>query len=193
MKKFILSLLMAWAVMGVHAQVTVYARFTLYNGGVLVNENNSVVHTGQIQLTSYSGGDEQTLNIGSQSSGAGAGKVVFDPVIFSKPVSVNSPQFSSMLASGTPFQKVEIYFYNGADKLIFMQTLGLVAFKSIQRSVAPCTTPACPGLVETISMEYGTEVNTFYPVDAKGLPGKPLSYGWNRVKNVKNDDPAVLQ
>jgi hypothetical protein len=93
------------------------------------------------------------------------------------------------MASGTAFQKAGFSFYSNG-KLVFMRTLGLVAFKSIARSVGPCT-PACPPLIETISMEYGSAVNTFYP-DGKGQPVKPVSAGWNRVKNVSITEPGSL-
>ena len=189
MRKIIFSILMVLMVMYGNAQFTVYAKFTLYNGGSLVDENAGNSHTGQILLGSYSDSEEQTLNIGSQSTGAGAGKIIFSPLMFSKPVSINSPQFSSMMASGTAFQKAEFSFYSNG-KLVFMRTLGLVAFKSIARSVWPCT-PACPPLIETISMEYGSAVNTFYP-DSKGQPVKPVSAGWNRVKNVSITEPGSL-
>ena len=52
-----------------------YVRFTLNNGTALTVDANKL-----FALDSFSLGDEQTLNIGSQSSGAGAGKVTFDPL-----------------------------------------------------------------------------------------------------------------
>jgi type VI protein secretion system component Hcp len=175
-----------------NAQVTIYARFTLYSGS-LVNESTGKMHQNEILLTSYSSNEEQTLNIGSQSTGAGAGKVTFNPVTFTKPVSVNSPMFFSMMASGTPFKKVEFLFYNAADVLIFQQTMGLVAVKTTQHSVAAtCAGTNCTGLIETISMEFGQEINTVYTIDPKGMPGKSYSNGWDRIKNIKNDEPNSL-
>jgi hypothetical protein len=37
------------------------------------------------------GGTEQTLNIGSQSSGAGAGKVTLDPFVITKKTDASTP------------------------------------------------------------------------------------------------------
>ncbi len=196
MKPLIIFISMIFACIFSNAQsVTVYARFTLYTGS-LVDENTRRGHEGQILLTSYTSSELQTLNIGSQSSGAGAGKVTFNPVTFTKPVSVNSPLFFSMMASGTPFKNVAFLFYTTAatgDRLLYQQTMGLVAIKTMQHSVeAACPSANCPGLIETISLEFGQEINTFYPTDASGMPGKSVSNGWDRVKNVKLDDPAAL-
>ncbi len=177
-----------------HAQVTVYAKFTLNNGTLLDEGPVAESHKGQILLSSYSIDAVQVLNIGSQSTGAGAGRIAFDPVSFTKPVSINSPQFFSMMCAGTPFKKVEFYFYNAGDKLYYMESLGIVAFKTITHSVAAsCPTPGCLGFIETCVMEYGKKVETFYPQDPNGSPGKPVSMGWDRIKNVSLNDPAGLQ
>ena len=50
----------------------------------------------------------QTLNIGAQSTGAGAGKITFNPLSFTRRPDSLSPQFFAMCCSGTPFRKVTL-------------------------------------------------------------------------------------
>src|SRR5450432_468098 len=106
MKKFISCILSLFVVIYCTAQISVYVKFTRYSGTILSEEfSTKKGHTDQILLTTYSSDDETMVNIGSQSSGAGAGKITFQPIIFSKPPGANSPMFFSMMASGTPLKK----------------------------------------------------------------------------------------
>lgn len=176
-----------------HAQLKVYAKFTFYDNTTLLEEGTSEAHKGEIPLTTYADNDEQTLNIGSQSTGAGAGKVAFNPTTFSKPVGANSPKFFQLMASGTSFKFVQFNFYNsagGADQLVYRITLKLVAFKSIQRAAATCS-GNCPGIIENYSVEYGGKVITAFTVNPDGSPGTSYTFGWNRVKNISDNDPIT--
>ena len=56
------------------------------------------------EIEDYSFDIEQTLNIGSQSSGAGAGKVTFNPFSITRKVDISSPSFFQMACAGTSFQ-----------------------------------------------------------------------------------------
>src|SRR5271165_1703753 len=51
---------------------------------------------------------EQTLNIGSQSTGAGAGKVTFNPFSVTRKTDQSSPTFFQMACSGTAFKMVTL-------------------------------------------------------------------------------------
>ena len=62
---------------------------------------------GQIfEIEDYSFDIEQTLNIGSQSGGAGAGKVTFNPFSITRKIDAASPMLFQMACAGTPFQTV---------------------------------------------------------------------------------------
>ena len=71
-----------------------YVRFTLNNGTALTVDANKL-----FALDGFSFSDDQTLNIGSQSSGAGAGKVTFDPLHLSFSQLGLDPTLFKMLAS----------------------------------------------------------------------------------------------
>ncbi len=60
------------------------------------------------EVEDYSFDIEQTLNIGSQSSGAGAGKVTFNPFSITRKIDKSSPRVLQMACAGTPFQNVSL-------------------------------------------------------------------------------------
>lgn len=186
------------------AQTAVYMRLidyknvNIYNQSVKFNTDpnakpigGKTSHADEVALTTFSDGEVQTTNIGSQSTGAGAGKVTFSPVVFSKIPDIISPQFFTSLASGTAYKFVEFSFYkvggsggNGEDILRYKIRLALVAFTTIQRAAATCNGD-CPDLIENFSMEYGGKYITYYPQNPNGTVGNPEGEGWNRIKNLR--------
>jgi type VI protein secretion system component Hcp len=189
MKKSLLFLIFVLAFVCGNAQTSVFVKLTPYpNSGItLVDENPGTAHTGQIALSTISNGEIQTLNIGSQSTGAGAGKILFDSINFTKPISINSSTLFSMMCSGTPFKFAEFSYYNSSNQIIYRQTLSLAAVKSMARTTASCSS-GCPGIIENISFEYGTEVFTYYTTPGNLNSG--ISKGWDRVHNVAFNDPT---
>jgi type VI secretion system secreted protein Hcp len=61
-------------------------------------------HRDWIEISSFGFGNETTLNIGSQSSGAGAGKVTFNPFTITKKVDKASPLLARAVAGGTHYK-----------------------------------------------------------------------------------------
>src|ERR1700759_4147058 len=61
---------------------------------------------GLFEIENFSFDIEQVLNIGSQSTGAGAGKVTFNPFSIDRKIDVSSPRLFEMACSGTPFMQV---------------------------------------------------------------------------------------
>ncbi len=138
---------------------------------------------GIFEVENYSFEIEQTLNIGSQSSGAGAGKVTFNPFSITREIDKASPILLQMASSGTPFQEVSLALRkppNGAIFLVF--NFKLVAVKLI--SWAGDT----GSIKEAISFEYGG-LQVFY---GQQKPGgemmKTVAGGWNRVLNKSDTD-----
>ena len=61
---------------------------------------------GLFEVEDYSFDVEQTLNIGSQSSGAGAGRITFNPFSITRKIDVSSNIFFSNACSGKSFKQV---------------------------------------------------------------------------------------
>ncbi len=66
---------------------------------------------------------EQTLNIGSQSRGTGAGKVTFNRFTITRKIDQSSPVFFQMACSGTPFALVSLGFRKAGGGDVLRQLL----------------------------------------------------------------------
>jgi len=169
----------------------VLVRLTRYDNTVLTPVQPVTTGAGQnfFDVHEFSGNVEQTLNIGSQSSGAGAGKITFDPFSFSLPPTSVDPQLFQMCAAGTAFKTMEVMFYHplnasgaiGAPYLVL--TLKLVAVKTIGWSL-----DASGNGKTTITFLYGGLVVG----GATGVANQYVTLGWNRVNNVSDNSTTTV-
>src|SRR5580700_3366336 len=129
-----------------------YVVFIPYTGSPLLSESQVDMSKNNEELASdlknyatasqlfevedYSFDIEQVLNIGSQSAGAGAGKVTFNPFSITRKVDCASPTFFQMACSGKSFQTVGLGIRksagnqaSGVMNLAF--TFKLVAVKTV--------------------------------------------------------------
>ncbi len=183
--------------------VNAYIWFQGYDGKYLESEsqvdlskdpNKSAVKyppSGNIfAVDDYSFDLAQTLNIGSQSSGAGAGKITFNPFSITRKTDQASPVLFQMACSGTAFQTVALVLLKSASasggEAFLKFTFKLVAVKTI--SWANDTDYP----KETVTFEYGGLVVEYWPQKADGSMGTRVVDGWNRVKNVADLDPTTV-
>ena len=177
---------------------TIYLRCTANDSSVLTTDgtysNNVISIEGNsekpdfkdaqfIKVSDFSVDVEQTLNIGSQSTGAGAGKINFNPLGIVKKMDATSPVFFGNAASGTPFKTVELFFTNKSGVLHHKQTYKLVTIKTVSWSA-----DVEHSIIETVTFEYkGLIVSAFYT----GADGQIhlIQNGWNNVKNVYDNQP----
>ncbi len=145
----------------------------------LKDYNSTKKHT--IEVLDMSFDIEQTLNIGSQSTGAGAGKVTFNPLSITKRVDSFSPEMLIRCASGTPFETATFTFPDGLDLTV---TLKLVAVKTIGLAMAdPDKLNRFElNVLEEVTFEYGGLI----------LESSGTRKGWNHVRNVSDDDPKKV-
>lgn len=141
------------------------------------------------EVDSYSFNLEQTLNIGSQASGAGAGKVTFNPFTITRKTDKSTPVLFQMACSGTPFQSVCLVLRKSAGAAVtgvaFLKfTFKLVAVKTIAWA-HDAETPK-----ETVTFESGGLVIEYWPQLPNGTLGGRVVNGWDRVKNIADTDPA---
>ena len=123
-----------------------YVRFTLNNGTALTVDANKL-----FALDDFSFSDDQTLNIGSQSSGAGAGKVTFDPLHLSFSQLGLDPTLFKMLASGQTFKEVDVLGYDASgdsSHLAVDYSFGLTAAKTLSVDAS--------GVIQ-LDLEYGSQ------------------------------------
>ena len=138
---------------------------------------------------------EQTLNIGSASAGAGAGKVTFNPFSITRKVDKVSPLLFQMACSAAPFETVVLALASsagvatagGAAGQIFVRfDFKLVAVKTISWGY-DADSPN-----ERVTFEYGGLQVRYSQQNPNGTFAQPSVGGWNRVKNVQDLTSAPL-
>jgi type VI secretion system secreted protein Hcp len=143
------------------------------------------------EILNYSFDVEQTLNIGPQASGAGAGKITFNPFHITRKTDKASPVFFTMACSGTAFQTVALVLRQSAgtpaSAAAFLKfTFKLVAVKGISYAY-DAEFPK-----ENMSFEYGGLLIQYSPQKPDGSFASQVLGGWNRVKNIADVDPAIV-
>jgi type VI protein secretion system component Hcp len=134
-----------------------------------------------IEVQTASFGGVQTLNIGSQSTGAGAGKVTFNPFVVTRKPDANSAMFWSQMCSGTPFKTMSLTATEaGASAPLLTFTMGLVAIKSLNVAASESGE-----VIETITFEYGQGTYGAAQKNVDGSLGKVITAGWDITKNIK--------
>ncbi len=171
--------------------VSIYLRLTDYSGRVVaadgtaiasVNVDNVGFDTNSPQFTkvlTYNASVEQTLNIGSQSTGAGAGKITFNPFSITRYLDATSPLLFQASASGTPYKTAEIFFVSAQNTIFSRLTYKLAAIKTVAWAA-----DGNSAVVETVAFEYGTVVITVNKQSPDGKVNSATQSGWNIIKNV---------
>jgi type VI secretion system secreted protein Hcp len=142
--------------------------------------------SGLFEIEDYSFDFEQTLGIGSQSTGVGTGRVQFNPFSITRKIDRASPIFFQMACAGKSFHTVGLGLRksagNEASGVMYLAfTFKLVGVKTVSWAhddEAP---------KETVTFEYGGVVVQYAPQAPSGKLGKIIPGGWNRVKNVAID------
>jgi type VI secretion system secreted protein Hcp len=160
----------------------------------------SDIKTGNIfEIDDFSFDIEQVLNIGSQSSGAGAGKVTFNPFQVTRKTDRASPTFYTMCCAGQHFKIVSLYLRragggtaspgNMTSGTTFLRfDFALVAVKTISWSGSDGD-EACK---EEVTFEYGAlQVRYVQQKEDGSAMGAPLQGAWNRVYNNNSFDIAA--
>jgi type VI secretion system Hcp family effector len=104
---------------------------------------------GLFEVEDYSFDMEQTLQIGSQSSGAGAGKITFNPFSITRKVDVPSPSLFNACANGKHFPSVTLHVRKaGGSQEFYVVKLTDVFLTSYR------TSGAGPGKTESATVNF---------------------------------------
>jgi type VI protein secretion system component Hcp len=178
-----------------------YVVFIPYTGSPLLSESQVDMSKNNEELASdlknyatasqlfevedYSFDIEQVLNIGSQSTGAGAGKITFNAFSITRKIDRSSPILFDMACSGTAFKQVSLALRKSAGGMqsgvIFLRfDFKLAAVKTISWSHDD-ESPK-----ETTTFEYGGMLIRYCQQKADGSLNTAIPGGWNRVKNIQD-------
>jgi type VI secretion system secreted protein Hcp len=148
------------------------------------------------EIDDFSFDIEQVLNIGSQSSGAGAGKVTFNPFQITRKSDRISATLFQMCCGGQHFKQVALCLRRaGGDTSTSGTTFlrfdfGLVAVKTISWSGSD----GDESPKEEVTFEYGALKVTYQQQDVTGAGTKgPVGGSWNRVTNTTDFDGFVAK
>jgi len=139
------------------------------------------------EIEDYSFDIEQVLNIGSQSTGSGAGKVTFNPFSITRKIDKSSTILFEMACSGTPFRNV----FLGLRKSAGAETSGVFFLRFQFKLVAVKTISWAhddEAPKETCTFEYGGLIINYGQQKPSGEIFKVVPGGWNRVKNRRDQD-----
>ena len=184
--------------------ITACMWFQHYDGTYLDSESQvdfsrdpqkSAVHyppNGKVfEVDDYAFEVEQTLHIGTQPTGTGAGKVTFHPIRITRKTDKSTPILFQMACSGTAFQTVALVLRKSAGgssaSAAFLKfTFKLVAVKTISWA-GPDDSQK-----ETVTFEYGGILIEYWEQKPDGSMGMRVLDGWNRVKNILDTDPLTI-
>jgi hypothetical protein len=121
---------------------------------------------------------EQTLNIGSQSTGAGAGKVTFNPLSITMTPSSLDATLSTNAESGAPLCELDLMIVTAQGRSQLFK-MNLAAVKTVAWK-----TDAAKNLSSTYTFEYGGLIVVNQAYAPSGAAGRVTAKGWDRVRNV---------
>ncbi|HWD69453.1 MAG TPA: type VI secretion system tube protein Hcp [Solirubrobacteraceae bacterium] len=147
----------------------VIGKVTLTPDGADINGMSSTPIS--FDIYDFSSAYDQSVTIGSGSTGAGAGKVTFQPITITKLPDASSPELFQMLTDGDHFARAEVQLY-GKDGTTVAETFdySLVGLASITTTNTGATSDQ---LFEQLTLEIGAVTDTV----------GSNSGGWNRVTN----------
>jgi type VI secretion system Hcp family effector len=139
------------------------------------------------EVDNYSFDIAQVLSIGSQSTGAGAGKVTFDPLSITRKTDRASPVLYQMACTGKPFESVVLVLCRSAGGAVANMVFEKFTFKFVGiKSIAWAHDAESPK--EVVTFEYGGLVIEYWMQNADGSLGAKILGGWNAVKNILDHD-----
>jgi len=143
------------------------------------------------EIDDYSFDIEQALNIGSQSSGAGAGKITFNPLSITRKMDRASPVLYQMACAGSAFQSAVLVLSRSAGGTKAASPFQRFTFKLVAvKSIAWAYDAEAPK--EIVTFEFGGLVIEYWMQNADGSTGAEILGGWNRVKNISDRDPVSV-
>ena len=144
------------------------------------------------EIEDFSFDIEQTLSIGSQSTGAGAGKVTFNPYSITRKIDKQSPNLFAAACSGTPYQTVALGLRKSAGGKVSGLMYLVFVFKLVAvKTISWAYDDESPK--ETVTFEYGGLQVHYSQQGADGKLQAPIPGGWNRVKNVADTGDAPIK
>ncbi len=164
--------------------------FLTFTGGPvkIKGETQDSVYKNAFEISEFSFGAENTLNITSATAGAGAGKATFKEFTVKKQTDASSGPLLQSIGLGAHFSKAQLYLRKsgasatGSGQAYLVFAFGMVAVKSIEWSGA--TGDDVP--TESVVFEFGELFVGYYKQDntTGALDTTVKSGSWSKIKNT---------
>lgn len=160
-----------------------FLKFEGYSGSSgITGESADASHKGEIEIESFSWGAHQTLNIGSSSSGAGAGRVDMLEASFVARSSSATPSMFQACCSGVAYQSVTLSIRKagGTQQEYLKVIFKLVAFADF-RHIGVTGVDLIPR--DEFRLAYGGVQINYSTQTSNGALSSPIKKGWDFTLN----------
>jgi len=158
-----------------------------HNPQILEPFKGAMAKKALFEVEDYSFDIENTLNIGSQSTGIGAGKPTFNPFSITRKIDRASPIFYEYSCAGKSFKNVWLGMRKSAGTSAAGEMFLSFTFKLVGvKTVSWAHDDESPK--ETVTFEFGAMVIQYAQQKADGTFMAVIPKGWNRVKNIAQDN-----
>jgi type VI secretion system secreted protein Hcp len=177
-----------------HAATDYFMRIDPASGDTqITGESMDASFKGWTQIKSFDYGVENPTTIGSQTGGAGAGKVKFDQLTIEKNVDATSPQIFQRLAQGRHFAGIEIVARKAGGSPTATANPSRyyfsLAFPTSDQQTGDAGDDAPQ---EKLTFNFGGLVQKYVGQTPSGAAKSPLFGQWNVITNSANwSDPAL--
>lgn len=140
-------------------------------------------HRDEIDVTSYAQAFRNTANFGMGSGGGATGRVRCGDVTVLKNIDRASPDLIMHVTTGRIIREGTITFQRQGEQSLdyYVVRLRDVLVEAVEQ-IDP---PGEAGLTEKISLKARQFHFTYVPIDARGMAGTPVSFGWDCVSNTR--------
>jgi hypothetical protein len=142
----------------------------------LAGETGGAAGLTAVPISGFDFSVQSATSIGAASTGAGAGKVTFNPLVVTRAIDASSPTLFLSSASGSTFKQMLLSVVKtsgGQPHIVEQWQFGLVAAKSLD------FTPT----LETDTFEYGAIRFITYQQQSDGTLTPSNVGAWNRISN----------
>jgi type VI secretion system secreted protein Hcp len=147
------------------------------------------------EVSDFDFGVQNTVDIGSAATGAGAGKVSFGQLVIHRTVDKLSPSLLKLSAAGQHLAAIQLYLRHpnptagGAVPAPFLA----YEFQTVFISKIEWSAGAGADLTEEVTFVYGALAVAFQAVNADGTSaGTVVKSGWSQIQNSSSVQDSII-
>jgi type VI secretion system secreted protein Hcp len=147
------------------------------------------------EVSAFDFGVQNTVDIGSAATGAGAGKVSFGQLVIHRTVDKLSPSLLKLSAAGQHLAAIQLYLRHPNPSASAAASAPFLAyeFQLVYISKIEWSAAAGADLTEVVTFEYGALAVAFQAANSDGTSaGTPVKGGWNQIQNTADVQDSIV-